>query len=118
MQSGAGDDSAIDLDIGPHVDGSAVDNYRTIKTVLARMTQLCVRETGTSRKPRKHEQRLLRNMGVHVAVLDLLRIPYDKVLLCLLLVVFLNNVFRAKIFGSNGAGILFYMNYLAVKLTA
>ncbi len=29
-------------------------------------------------KPRKHEQRLLRNMGVHKVVLDLLEIPYDQ----------------------------------------
>jgi len=29
-------------------------------------------------KPRKHEQRLLRNVGVHIVVLDLLQIPYDK----------------------------------------
>ena len=29
-------------------------------------------------KPRKHEQRLLRNMGVHTVVLDLLQIPFDK----------------------------------------
>ncbi|KAF4532262.1 hypothetical protein B566_EDAN016444, partial [Ephemera danica] len=29
-------------------------------------------------KPRKHEQRLLRNVGVHTVVLDLLQIPYDK----------------------------------------
>ena len=29
-------------------------------------------------KPRKHEQRLLRNMGVHSVVLDLLEIPYDS----------------------------------------
>jgi inositol 1,4,5-triphosphate receptor type 1 len=28
-------------------------------------------------KPRKHEQRLLRNMGVHKVVLDLLQIPFD-----------------------------------------
>jgi hypothetical protein len=28
---------------------------------------------------RKNEQRLLRNMDVHVVVLDLLKIPYDKV---------------------------------------
>jgi len=79
-QSGAGDDSAIELGgIEPQLDGSALDNYHTIKALLTRMTQLCVRETGAIRKPRKHEQRLLRNMGVHVAVLDLLRIPYDKV---------------------------------------
>lgn len=29
-------------------------------------------------KPRKHEQRLLRNVGVHTVVLDLLQIPYDE----------------------------------------
>jgi hypothetical protein len=28
---------------------------------------------------RENEQRLLRNMDVHVVVLDLLKIPYDKV---------------------------------------
>jgi hypothetical protein len=28
-------------------------------------------------KPRQHEQRLLRNMGVHKVVLDLLQIPFD-----------------------------------------
>ena len=30
------------------------------------------------KKPRNHEQRLLRNMGVHSVVLDLLQIPYDS----------------------------------------
>jgi inositol 1,4,5-triphosphate receptor type 1 len=34
---------------------------------------------GIGTKPRKHEQRLLRNMGVHKVVIDLLQIPYDKV---------------------------------------
>lgn len=29
-------------------------------------------------KPRKHEQRLLRNVGVHTVVLDLLQVPYDE----------------------------------------
>lgn len=29
-------------------------------------------------KPRKHEQRLLRNVGVHIVVLDLLQIPFDE----------------------------------------
>ena len=31
------------------------------------------------KKPRKHEQRLLKNMGAHQVVLDLLKIPYDTV---------------------------------------
>ena len=43
------------------------------------MTRLCVLNTPGGQKPRKHEQRLLRNVGAHVVVLDLLRIPYDKV---------------------------------------
>ena len=30
-------------------------------------------------KNRKHEQRLLRNMGAHTVVLELLQIPYEKV---------------------------------------
>lgn len=35
--------------------------------------------TGTViKKPRKHEQRLLRNVGVHTVVLDLLQVPYDR----------------------------------------
>lgn len=40
-----------------------------------RMNALCITNTG---KPRKHEQRLLRNVGVHTVVLDLLQIPYDQ----------------------------------------
>ena len=46
--------------------------------VLIRMNRLCVIEAPTGNKPRKHEQRLLRNMGVHSVVIDLLQIPYDK----------------------------------------
>lgn len=33
---------------------------------------------GLSTKPRKHEQRLLRNVGVHTIVLDLLQVPHDE----------------------------------------
>lgn len=48
-----------------------------------RMNKLCTQSTAglpvnTPIKPRKHEQRLLRNVGVHTVVLDLLQIPYDK----------------------------------------
>lgn len=56
-------------------------NYDTIKKILARLTTLCVQEQlGPTKelKARKHEQRLLRNMGAHFVVLELLRIPYDK----------------------------------------
>ena len=83
--------SAIDLDIGPPLDDSQAANYKTIQQILIRMNRLCVQLISTSAgggststggsantKPRKHEQRLLRNMGVHTVVLDLLQIPYDK----------------------------------------
>lgn len=33
---------------------------------------------GDNCKPRKHEQRLLRNVGVHNIVLDLLQIPFHE----------------------------------------
>ncbi len=44
------------------------------------MMKLCVVEGNDGNLyARENEQRLLRNMDVHVVVLDLLRIPYDKV---------------------------------------
>ena len=47
--------------------------------ILIRMNRLCVQQSyGNVTKPRKHEQRLLRNMGVHSVVLDLLQIPYEQ----------------------------------------
>lgn len=61
----------VDLDIGPPSD--QIQNYKAIQQILIRMNRLCI-EKG---KPRKHEQRLLRNMGVHTVVLDLLQIPFD-----------------------------------------
>ena len=64
--------SIADLDIGPPSDH--IQNYKMIQQILIRMNRLCI-EKG---KPLKHEQRLLRNMGVHTVVLDLLQIPYDK----------------------------------------
>jgi inositol 1,4,5-triphosphate receptor type 1 len=97
--------SAIDLDIGPPLDESQAINYKQIQQILARMNRLCVQpilsttssvgsgggsgsggsvsgsgggSLGGGLRPRKHEQRLLRNMGVHTVVLDLLQIPYDR----------------------------------------
>ncbi len=44
------------------------------------MMKLCVVEgIDGNLYARENEQRLLRNMDVHVVVLDLLKIPYDKV---------------------------------------
>ena len=62
---------SVDLEYGPPSDH--IENYKTIQQILTRMNKLCIQEG----KPRKHEQRLLRNMGVHTVVLDLLKIPYD-----------------------------------------
>nr|KAG5704617.1 hypothetical protein BaRGS_031881 [Batillaria attramentaria] len=71
--------SAIDQDLGPPISGDSNKNYKSIKAILIRLTRLCLQEVlGDVRKPRKHEQRLLRNMGAHTVVLDLLKIPYDN----------------------------------------
>ncbi|XP_064633177.1 inositol 1,4,5-trisphosphate receptor-like isoform X3 [Lineus longissimus] len=70
--------SAIDLDLGPSIDLNAAKNYKMIKEILLRLTKLCVQDMTSGRKPRKHEQRLLRNMGAHGVVLELLQIPYEK----------------------------------------
>uniref|UniRef100_A0A8D0Q0T4 Inositol 1,4,5-trisphosphate receptor n=1 Tax=Sus scrofa TaxID=9823 RepID=A0A8D0Q0T4_PIG len=53
-------------------------NYRVVKEVLIRLSRLCVQESATVRKSRKQQQRLLRNMGAHAVVLELLQIPYEK----------------------------------------
>ena len=74
------DGSAIDLDIGPAIENNALQNYRTLKAILLRLTSLCVTDLTEKRKSKKHEQRLLRNMGAHTVVLELLQIPYEKVL--------------------------------------
>jgi len=74
------EESAIDNNFGPPIDAKAAENYRTMKDILQRLTRLCVTDSShASRKPRKHEQRLLRNMGAHSAILELLEIPYEKV---------------------------------------
>jgi hypothetical protein len=74
--------SPIGMDTGlPTLDASQSKNYKTIRDILHRLTKLCVQESSgpkSEKKARKHEQRLLRNMGAHIVVLELLRIPYDK----------------------------------------
>lgn len=47
--------------------------------ILLRLSKLCVQEGLSGRKSRKQQQRLLRNMGAHAVVLELLQIPYEKV---------------------------------------
>ncbi|XP_058855370.1 inositol 1,4,5-trisphosphate receptor type 1 isoform X3 [Acipenser ruthenus] len=53
-------------------------NYRVVKEILIRLSKLCVQEGSSGRKSRKQQQRLLRNMGAHSVVLELLQIPYEK----------------------------------------
>lgn len=63
------DDGVIDHD----------HEYKKVEKILHRMNKLCVTVSpGDVIKPRKHEQRLLRNVGVHTIVLDLLQVPYDE----------------------------------------
>ncbi|XP_076641115.1 inositol 1,4,5-trisphosphate receptor-like isoform X1 [Halictus rubicundus] len=69
--------SAIDLDIGPPLHTDQAEEYKKIQQILIRMNKLCIQTVGGQLKPRKHEQRLLRNVGVHTVVLDLLQVPYD-----------------------------------------
>ncbi|XP_026791590.1 inositol 1,4,5-trisphosphate receptor type 1 isoform X11 [Pangasianodon hypophthalmus] len=53
-------------------------NYRVVKEILLRLSKLCVQEGVSGKKSKKQQQRLLRNMGAHVVVLELLQIPYEK----------------------------------------
>ncbi|KAJ3639793.1 hypothetical protein Zmor_003130 [Zophobas morio] len=71
--------SAINLDVGPPLHPEQADEYKKIQQILIRMNKLCTQGSPSGMvKPRKHEQRLLRNVGVHTVVLDLLQIPYDE----------------------------------------
>ncbi|XP_067209900.1 inositol 1,4,5-trisphosphate receptor isoform X4 [Linepithema humile] len=70
--------SAIDLDIGPPLHPEQAEEYKKIQQILMRMNKLCIQILpGGQVKARKHEQRLLRNVGVHTVVLDLLQVPFD-----------------------------------------
>lgn len=74
------DDSTFALFYGEE-DGVHTDpnhEYKKVEQILFRMNKLCVIQQGDVIKPRKHEQRLLRNVGVHTIVLDLLQVPYDE----------------------------------------
>ncbi|GAA6081117.1 inositol 1,4,5-trisphosphate receptor type 1, partial [Tachysurus ichikawai] len=62
----------------PKVESSSSSNYRLVKEILLRLSKLCVMECLSGRKNKKQQQRLLRNMGAHSVVLELLQIPYEK----------------------------------------
>ncbi|XP_078091388.1 inositol 1,4,5-trisphosphate-gated calcium channel ITPR2 isoform X5 [Mustelus asterias] len=59
----------------PQIDSNSSNNYKIVKEILIRLSKLCVQ---SMRRSRSQQQRLLKNMGAHAAVLDLLQIPYDK----------------------------------------
>ncbi|XP_041324651.1 inositol 1,4,5-trisphosphate receptor type 2 [Pyrgilauda ruficollis] len=58
----------------PQIDSIKSNNYNIVKEILIRLSKLCVQ----SKKCRNQQQRLLKNMGAHLVVLDLLQIPYEK----------------------------------------
>ncbi|XP_032895218.1 inositol 1,4,5-trisphosphate receptor type 2 [Amblyraja radiata] len=59
----------------PQIDSNSSNNYNIVKEILLRLSKLCVQNM---RRSRNQQQRLLKNMGAHTAVLDLLQIPYEK----------------------------------------
>uniref|UniRef100_H3ANP0 Inositol 1,4,5-trisphosphate receptor type 2 n=1 Tax=Latimeria chalumnae TaxID=7897 RepID=H3ANP0_LATCH len=50
------------------------NNYKIVEEILIRLGKLC----APNKKGRNQQQRLLKNMGAHTVVLDLLQIPYEK----------------------------------------
>uniref|UniRef100_A0AAQ5ZMC5 Inositol 1,4,5-trisphosphate receptor n=1 Tax=Amphiprion ocellaris TaxID=80972 RepID=A0AAQ5ZMC5_AMPOC len=62
-----------DGDSKPQIDSNKANNYNIVKEILLRLSKLCY----PSKKSRVQQQRLLKNMGAHTVVLDLLQIPYE-----------------------------------------
>uniref|UniRef100_A0A8C5JV77 Inositol 1,4,5-trisphosphate receptor n=1 Tax=Jaculus jaculus TaxID=51337 RepID=A0A8C5JV77_JACJA len=58
----------------PQIDSVKSNNYGVVKEILLRLSKLCVQ----NKKCRSQHQRLLKNMGAHSVVLDLLQVPYEK----------------------------------------
>ncbi|KAL0968457.1 hypothetical protein UPYG_G00267150 [Umbra pygmaea] len=63
-----------DGDVKPQIDSNKANNYNIVKDILLRLSKLCY----PNKKSRLQQQRLLKNMGAHTVVLDLLQIPYEK----------------------------------------
>ncbi|XP_069484569.1 inositol 1,4,5-trisphosphate-gated calcium channel ITPR2 isoform X5 [Ambystoma mexicanum] len=58
----------------PQIDSNKGNNYKIVKEILVRLSKLSVQ----NKKGRNQQQRLLKNMGAHSVVLDLLVIPFEK----------------------------------------
>jgi len=56
-------------------DQAKENNYKKMKDILEKLTEKCVTSSG----PARHEQLLLKNMGAHTVVLELLQIHHEKV---------------------------------------
>uniref|UniRef100_A0A8B9M549 Inositol 1,4,5-trisphosphate receptor n=1 Tax=Accipiter nisus TaxID=211598 RepID=A0A8B9M549_9AVES len=67
-----GGEEPIEVGLKPLLNKS--NNYNIVKEILIRLSKLCVQ----NKKCRNQQQRLLKNMGAHLVVLDLLQIPYEK----------------------------------------
>lgn len=72
-----------ELEDGPELSEASVLKYKELYKILYSMVQLCVSESTLpngqlKKQPRRNDQRLLRNMGVHNIVLDLTKISYEK----------------------------------------
>ncbi|XP_075997943.1 inositol 1,4,5-trisphosphate-gated calcium channel ITPR2 [Genypterus blacodes] len=63
-----------DDDLKPQIDSNKGNNYTIVKEILLRLSKMCY----PGKKSRVQQQRLLKNMGAHTVVLDLLKIPYEK----------------------------------------
>ncbi|KAK2174947.1 hypothetical protein NP493_759g01031 [Ridgeia piscesae] len=55
-------------------DQAKENNYKKMKDILEKLTEKCVTSSG----PARHEQLLLKNMGAHTVVLELLQIHHEK----------------------------------------
>nr|XP_032819189.1 LOW QUALITY PROTEIN: inositol 1,4,5-trisphosphate receptor type 1-like [Petromyzon marinus] len=75
---GTDGDTSLAADKSTHTKSANIKNYTTIQEVLQRLSKLCVQDGSSGRRNRKQQQRLLRNMGAHSVVLELLEIPYSK----------------------------------------
>lgn len=79
-----GDEQVLEeLDNGPELELSAIEKYKELYKILFNMINFCVNEKVlvnylVTKKPRKNDQRLLRNMGVHNIVLELTKISFVK----------------------------------------
>uniref|UniRef100_A0A663MIS5 Inositol 1,4,5-trisphosphate receptor n=1 Tax=Athene cunicularia TaxID=194338 RepID=A0A663MIS5_ATHCN len=73
-QTKGGEDPVEDGMKKPQIDSNKSNNYNIVKEILIRLSKLCVQ----NKKCRNQQQRLLKNMGAHMVVLDLLQIPYEK----------------------------------------